>query len=125
MRTIRIALFFFFSLLLVGNKLMAQNPNNGDPISLTTEIVDHGGQVPSSPKTPVTPPEVSINGHYLYFTGTHAEFVLTLTDEEDNVVFTTVVYDTDTQVVLPSSLSGTFELRLYTDIYCFVGEIIL
>jgi hypothetical protein len=61
----------------------------------------------------------------LYFPETHAEFFLTLTDEDENVVFTTTVYDTDTQVVLPSSLSGTYELRLYTGIYCFVGEITL
>lgn len=104
---------------------MAQDPNNEDPISLTVEIVDHGSQLPSKPKSPITPPQVSISGHVLYFTGTHAEFVLTLTDEEDNVVFTTIVYESDTQIVLPSSLSGSYELRLYAGIYCFGGEITL
>ena len=105
--------------------ISAQTPGNGTSITFTTEYVNSGSQLPPKPKTPILPPQVSIGGHVLYFTGTHAEFILTLTDEDGDVVFTTVVYDTDIQVVLPSSLSGTYELRLYTDIYCFVGEITL
>ena len=105
-------------------KSFSQTPQT-DPVSLTLDNDDHNQGTSGMPKTPITPPEVSIYGHTLYFSGTHAEFVLTLTDEEDNVVFTTIVYDTDTQVVLPSSLSGVFKLRLYTGIYCFVGEITL
>ena len=105
--------------------MAAQTPGDGTSISFTTEYVGTGSQLPSGPKTPITPPEVSIYGHTLYFTGSHAEFLLTLTDEDDEVVFSTIVYDTDTQVVLPSSLTGTFELQLYYGIYCFVGEITL
>ena len=120
-------LFLFACLLVIslnGQNAFAQTPTT-DPVALTLENDDHGSGANNLPKTPIIPPEVSIYGHTLYFTGTHVEFVLTLTDEEDNVVFTTVVYDTDTQIVLPSSLSGAYELRLYTDIYCFVGEITL
>lgn len=105
--------------------MAAQTPGDGTSISFTTEYVGTGPQLPSGPKTPITPPEACIYGHTLYFTGTHAEFVLTLIDEEDNVVFTTIVYGTDTQIVLPSTLSGLYELRLYADFCCFVGEITL
>lgn len=101
----------------------AQN-ENGQEI-LTLQIDDNHSSSNGSPKTPIVPPLVSISGHTLYFTGSHAEFVLTLTDEEDNVVYVTNVYATDTQIALPSSFSGVFMLRLYTDIYCFVGEITL
>ena len=105
--------------------IIAQTPGNGTSIELTTEYVGYGSQSPSGPKTHIVPPEVSINGHYLYFTGNQTEFVLTLTDEDENVVYVTDVYATDTQIVLPVSFSGAFKLRLYTDIYCFVGEITL
>lgn len=120
-------IFLFVCLLVVSfneQKAFSQTPLT-DPVVLTLENDDHGAGGNNLPKTPIVPPEVSIDGHTLYFTGTHAEFVLTLTDEEDNVVFVTNVYATDSQITLPASLSGAFKLRLYTDIYCFVGEIIL
>ena len=125
MKTIKITFILISCLLFAGNKLMAQDPNDGNTISLTAEIVDHGSQLPSNSKSPVNLPQVNISGHVLYFSGSHAEFLLTLTDEDGNVVFTTTVYDTDTQTVLPSSLLGTYKLRLYAGIYCFVGEITL
>ena len=118
-------LLFVLSFMLFTSQLSFAQNENGQEIILTLQIDDNHSSSNGSPKTSIIPPEVSIYGHTLYFTGTHVEFVLTLTDEEDNVVFTTVVYDTDTQIVLPSSLSGAYELRLYTDIYCFVGEITL
>lgn len=105
--------------------MVAQAPQNITPISFTLEYVGFGSQVPSGPKTPTVTPEVSIDGNVLYFIGSHAEFVLTLTDQEDDVVYETYVYARDTQITLPTSLSGTFELRLYIDIYCFLGEITL
>ena len=41
-------------------------------------------------------------------------------------VYTTVVYSTQTQVVLPSSLSGDYEIQLdFGGSYIFVGEIVL
>ncbi len=102
----------------------AQTPQGNDVI-MTIENDGHNTGSNQGPKVPPSCPVVSIDGHTLYFTGSHAEFILTLTDEDDNVVYVTNVYATDTQIALPSSLSGVFKLRLYTDIYCFVGEITL
>lgn len=107
-----------------GQKASAQNPQ-GNPIVLSLDNDNHGSGGNNLPKTPILPPEVSICSHNLYFTESHAEFVLTLTDEDENVVYVTNVYATDTQIVLPVSFSGAFKLRLYTDAYCFVGEITL
>ena len=105
--------------------MSAQTPQNAAPITFTMEYVGTGPMLPPAPKTPIVPPEVSIDGNVLYFLNSHEAFALTLTDANDNVVYTTDVSSTDTQVTLPASLSGTFELRLYFDIYCFVGEITL
>ena len=55
------------------------NLNDGYVVQL--EIVDHGHSGPDTPLTPVQPPQVSISGHTIYFTGTHNGFTLDLLDE--------------------------------------------
>ncbi len=105
--------------------MAAQAPQNINPITFTLEYVGSSTLLPSAPKSPTNPPEVSIDGNILYFSGSHTEFVLTLSNQDNTVVYVTNVYATDTQITLPSFLNGIFELRLYTDIYCFVGEITL
>ena len=62
----------------------------------------------------------------LTFETSHPEYVLTIKDEDGSVVYSTVVYSTQTQVVLPSSLSGDYEIQLdFGGSYIFVGEIVL
>lgn len=68
---------------------------------------------PGFPKTPITAPTVYIDDYTLLFEASHPEYVLYIKDENDNVVYSTVVSSTQTQVVLPSTLSGTYELQLY------------
>ena len=59
------------------------------------------------------------NGH-----GDHPEYVLYIKDENNNVVYTTTVYSTQTQVILPSSLSGDYKIQLdFGGNYFFVGKI--
>ena len=65
------------------------------------------------PRTPITVPNVYIDDYTLLFEASHPEYVLYIKDEDDNVVYSTVVYSTQTHVVLPSTLSGTYELQLY------------
>ena len=57
--------------------------------------------------------------------GSNASFTLELRDASDTVVYTAYIYATDTQVSLPTTLTGTYELRLCTDDYYFYGEITL
>ena len=68
-------------------------------------------------------PEVCISEHTLYFLDSHASFTLELRDASDTVVYTTYVDTTDTQVSLPTTLTGTYELRLCTEYYYFYGDI--
>ena len=56
------------------------------------------------PKTPMTAPTVYIDNYTLLFEASHPEYVLYIKDEDDNVVYSTVVYSTQTHVVLPSTL---------------------
>ncbi len=48
---------------------------------------------------------------WMLLTG-HPDYVLNIKDEDGDTVYTTVVYSAQTQTVLPSALSGEYELRL-------------
>ena len=81
---------------------------------------------PGGPKTPVLVPTVSIDGYTLYIDDSHADYTLELIDENDTVVYSTFVPSTVSVVVLPSALSGNYELRLYPGgSYYFYGYISL
>ena len=53
----------------------------------------------------------------------HPEYVLYIKDENNNVVYTTTVYSTQTQVILPSTLSGDYQIELVVDNLLYKGLI--
>lgn len=77
------------------------------------------------PKSPIEPPTVYIENDTLMFEADHPEYVLNIKDEEDEVVYTTSVYSSVTQIILPSSLSGNYEIELIMDNWKFTGYITL
>ena len=78
------------------------------------------------PKSPVEVPTVSIDGYTLFLDGNHADYTLELVDANDTVVYSTFVPSTVSVVMLPSALSGNYELRLYPGgSYYFYGYISL
>ena len=78
-----------------------------------------------NPKTPVTAPKVYIDDYMLLFEANHPEYVLYIKDEDDNVVYTTTVYSSQTQVVLPSILFGDYKIELQMGYWKFTGYIML
>ena len=72
-------------------------------------------------KTPILVPEVSIDDYVLTFDDSCLGCELRLVDENDNVVYTTTI--TSNTLVLPSYLSGEYELQIIRGIYCFYGYI--
>jgi hypothetical protein len=75
------------------------------------------------PKSPTTPPTVYIEGYTLTFEAYHPDYILNIKDEDGDVVFTTTVYSAQTQVVLPSTLSGDYEVELVMGNWLFTGWI--
>lgn len=76
-------------------------------------------------KTSIEVPKVYIEDDTLMFGINHPEYTLILKDENDNVVYTTTVFTTQTDVILPSTLSGDYQIELIMDDWLFVGEISL
>ena len=76
-----------------------------------------------SPKSPAQPPTVYIEENVLYFDADHADFELTLRDEDGNDVYTTTVTTSETEVTLPSTLTGDYEIELISGNWVFTGWI--
>ena len=73
-------------------------------------------------RTPTLLPEIYIDGNILSFDELCGEFLLEVI-QDDTVVYSTIITDGMTSVDLPSSLSGSFEIRFETDTYYYYGYI--
>ncbi len=80
---------------------------------------------PGHGKTPILLPTLWQNGYLLDFHGTHADYVLRILDAADNVVYFAVVPSYQTQVWLPTTLSGTYRIELISGSLLFYGYITL
>lgn len=76
-----------------------------------------------SPKTPILIPHVGIDGYTLYFYTPCDGCILRLSDENDNVVYSTVIPTGTSSLVLPSYLSGDYKIEIIQGFYCFWGYI--
>lgn len=79
------------------------------------------------PRSPINPPSASLDDHTLYIDSEHPAYTLYLVDttgDEPDVVYQVNVPANVNAVVLPSTLSGTYELQLYDGgQYYFYSEI--
>ena len=92
-------------------------------VPLTVGIIDEQPLGNGQPKTPMLVPKVYIDDYTLLFAVEHPDYVLYIKDEDDNVVYSTVVYSAQTQVVLPSTLSGNYQIELVMGNWLFKGWI--
>lgn len=76
-------------------------------------------------KSPMRPPVVYIEDYTLSFTADHPDYILNIKDEDGEVVYSTTVFSSMTQVTLPSTLSGDYEIELLMGNWKFMGFITL
>ena len=111
-------LLSFIGILFLGTAIHAMQLV---PLSVCIEDpmpVGHGAA-----KSPDETPTVYIDDYTLLFEANHPEYVLNIKDEDGDVVYTTVVYSAQTQVVLPSTLSGDYVIELAVDNLLYTGWI--
>ncbi len=111
-----LCIFFLLSIV----KTAASEPGEfhfiGTQLPLTSSKVDEsslGNQMPRSPMQPLT---ISIEGNTLYLYGQFADVTLQLVDE-DGIVYTDNVIAGAYMTMLPSELSGSYELLLNDGVY--------
>ena len=108
------------AMLTLGNVSVYADP---ELIVLEVGIEDpeHGDS--SQQKTPITVPDISLEDHTLYFYTPCDGCILRLLDGNDNVVYSTVIATGTTSLVLPSTLSGEYEIQIIQGNICFYGYI--
>ena len=111
-------LLFLFGAFLLSTSVSAQVLV---PLSVNYDEEQPGGN--GFPKTPITAPTVYIDDYTLLFEANHPDYVLNIKDEDGDVVYSTVVYSAQTQVVLPSTLSGNYQIELVMGYRLFKGWI--
>ena len=95
------------------------------PVQISMQIIRSSGPGGGSTLAPPRPLYITQDDYVLTLPAFEEDYTLELRDENDVVVYTDYVPAGTTQVVLPSTLSGDFELRLVADTYFYIGYISL
>lgn len=77
------------------------------------------------PKLPLLIPSIALDDHTLYLYRGCDNTTIELVDENDMVVFSTLVAEGTETIELPASLTGTYEIRIIRGGITFVGEVVL
>ena len=93
------------------------------PVTLQVGYFDPSGPMGEQPRGPIDSPTVYLENYTLTFATNHPEYVLYIKDENETVLYSTVVTSATKEVVLPSTLSGDYEIQLVTGNWCFWGYI--
>jgi hypothetical protein len=94
-------------------------------VYLQVRIEDPNDSQDSDPRSPVLIPEVSIEDYTLYFDTPCDGCILRVVNELGVAEYTTVIPVGADELVLPSYLSGEYELQIIRDNLCFYGDITL
>ena len=95
----------------------------GTYITLDCSLVDPKVLGNPTPKSPIEIPLVYIEDYTLTFETNHPDYVLNIKDEDGFTVYSAVVYSTQTEVILPSTLSGDYAIELVMGNWLFTGWI--
>ena len=90
---------------------------------VTMGYVKKGSGHAGGAKAPILPWYINQEENVITMSSTPCDYTLNLYDEDGYVVYSAFVPAGTTQVVLPSTLSGSFELRFETDTYYYYGYI--
>ena len=101
--------------------ICGNSSDSSEPINLNVSKIDPGKGKDKPHKGPIQVPEISLDGHTLYFFTPCDGCTLNLVDKHDVVIYTLVIPTGTTSLVLPSNLFGEFELQIICGNYCFWG----
>lgn len=109
----------FYVILCLGGVFSIQ----AQPVRLDYE--DHSSTHQGGSKAPARPWYIDVTDNVVTTSATPCTYTLSLYDEDGFVVYSTIISEGTTQVILPDTLSGDFELRFEADSYYYYGYITL
>ena len=118
-RTISIICLAASSLLMT----VASEFNPISPIFLQVRLIDPTVVHHPLPKSPIVPPSIGIEGNTLYIYSGCVDDTLQLVDADDTVVYYEEITDSISEITLPESLSGEYELQILQGNFCFYAVI--
>lgn len=100
---------------------------NADPVGIILQVgyIDPNEDNDGENKSPILVPKISLDDYSIIFSTPCDGYILRLVDENDNVVYSTVIPTGTTCLVLPSYLSGNYEIQIIQGNLCFYGYIFL
>ena len=110
--------------LLLGGALFAEATAE-EPQNIPLQIIHTSEASTGSTKAPQRPLVITQDGYILTLPAQGNDYMLVLRDDTGTVGYTTFIPAGTTQIVLPSTMSGDFEIRLVTDTYYYIGYILL
>lgn len=112
-----------FAIFMMMGIILPQAISAQDQIPM--QIIDPGAAGEGNTLAPPRPWYITQDDYTLTMPAFEVDFTLELRDEDGVVVYSTYVPAGTTLIILPSTLSGDFELRLVADTYYYRGYIIL
>ena len=112
-----------FLLMIFGAFLLSTSLFAKEVVPFTVHYEDNQPIGHGYGRTPMQPPVVYIEDYTLTFAVGHPDYTLIIKDEDGYVVYTTTVFSNDTEVILPSTLSGDYEVNLVMGNWLFTGWI--
>ena len=115
-------------LVLLGGICMPVNNLHAETvINFQVSLEDNTKASGGFPRTPIRPVQATLDNNTLYVIGLHAEFLLVIigkSEDENEVVYQTIVPADVNGVELPTTLSGEYEIQLHTGgTYYFFSKI--
>lgn len=107
-------------LLLTSISVSAKQPTD---INLEAGYVDPEDEGGDPHRSPILIPAVGIDNYTLTFYTPCDGCTLRLLDENDNIAFVTMIPVGSTTLVLPSYLSGEYQIQIISGNICFKGYI--
>ena len=103
--------------------VMADGGGNQTPLKVKIKQTNPESELTPLPKSPVHIPEVYLDGHALSFDAAIEGCEVRLLDANENVIFTDFIEENQTSLILPSTLTGIFELQIIRGNIIFYCEI--
>ena len=94
-----------------------------EPVPFTFHIEDPKPLGNGGSRDLINPPVVYIEDYALSFEAGHPDYVLSIKDEDGDVVYSIIVTSSVSQVTLPSSLTGDYMIELTMGYWIFTGWI--
>lgn len=116
-------ILFLFALLFVASIVDAKTEDKGEQIYLETKLVDPTQVGPPIKKSPFGIPSIYLDGHVIYFNTPCNGYTLRILNKEGGLIYSIVIPEGAASIILPSFLSGEYQLEIIRVPFCFYGFI--